>query len=116
MNSWHPPGGWLYQFKYVKNITYWGDMLIAVNALVAANYGTEATAYKGPNGDGTLDGRIIRNGTDTYGGTATEVVPLTILHHNDSHGNLMKGTYVGYTQLVTLINQERLQTLVVPCC
>ena len=96
------------QFKYVKNITYWGDMLNSVNAWVAANHGTIATAYKGPTGDGTLDGRIARNGTDTYGGTATEVVPLTILHHNDSHGNLMKGTYVGYTQLVTLINQERL--------
>jgi 2',3'-cyclic-nucleotide 2'-phosphodiesterase (5'-nucleotidase family) len=104
-----PAGGDGYGgFKYMKNITYWGDMLNAVNAFVAANYGTEATAYKGPNGDGTLDGRIIRNGGNTYTGTATEVVPLTILHHNDSHGNLMKGSYVGYTQLVTLIKQERL--------
>ncbi len=34
--------------------------------------------------------------------------PITILHHNDSHGNLVKGTYVGYTQLATLIKQERL--------
>jgi len=95
------------QFKYVKNITYWGDMLDSVNAWVAANHGTPATAYKGPNGDGLLDGRISRNGTNTYGGTATEVVPLTILHHNDSHGNLLQGTYVGYTNLVTAINQER---------
>ena len=36
------------------------------------------------------------------------IVPITILHHNDSHGNLVKGTYVGYTQLATLIKQERL--------
>ena len=36
------------------------------------------------------------------------IVPLTILHHNDSHGNLAKGTFVGYTQLATLIKQERL--------
>ncbi len=35
------------------------------------------------------------------------IVPLTILHHNDSHGNLYKATFVGYTQLATLIKQER---------
>jgi len=100
-----PAGGDGYNaFKYMTNITYWGDMLNAVNAYVSANYGTTATSYTGPNGDGTLDGRITRNGTDA-GGT---IVPLTVLHHNDSHGNLVKGTYVGYTQLVTLINQERL--------
>ncbi len=88
----------------MKNITYWGDMLNAVNAYVSANYGTPETAYKGPNGDGTLDGRIVRDGTDAGG----SIVPVTILHHNDSHGNLAKGTYVGYTQLATLIKQERL--------
>lgn len=93
-------------FKYMTNITYWGDMLNAVNAYVAAHY-TFATPYRGPNGDGTLDGRITRNGDgdDLY--EPGEVVPLTILHHNDSHGNLLKGAYVGYTQLATLINQER---------
>ena len=93
-------------FKYMTNITYWGDMLDAVNAYAEANY-TLAAPYKGPNGDGMLDGRITRdgNGNDTY--EAGEIVPLTVLHHNDSHGNLAKGTYVGYTQLVTLINQER---------
>ena len=76
-------------FKYMTNITYWGDMLNAVNAYVAANY-TLANPYKGPNGDGTLDGRITRNGDgdDTY--EAGEVVPLTILHHNDSHGRLLQ--------------------------
>ncbi|MHB8892832.1 MAG: bifunctional metallophosphatase/5'-nucleotidase [Candidatus Limnocylindrales bacterium] len=100
-----PAGGDGYNgFKYMKNITYWGDMLNAVNAYVAANYGTPATAYKGPNGDGTLDGRIIRDGNDAGG----SIVPITILHHNDSHGNLVKGTYVGYTQLATLIKQEKL--------
>jgi 2',3'-cyclic-nucleotide 2'-phosphodiesterase/3'-nucleotidase/5'-nucleotidase len=100
-----PAGGDGYSgFKYMTNITYWGDMLNAVNAYVAENYGTAATAYAGPNGDGTLDNRIVRDGTDAGG----SIVPLTVLHHNDSHGNLTKGSFVGYTQLVTLINQERL--------
>ena len=90
----------------MTNITYWGDMLNAVNAYVAANY-TSPTAYRGPDGDGTLDGRIALNGDgdDVY--EPASIVPLTILHHNDSHGNLAKGTYVGYTQLATLIKQER---------
>ncbi|MGZ8894508.1 MAG: 5'-nucleotidase C-terminal domain-containing protein, partial [Candidatus Aminicenantales bacterium] len=104
-----PAGGDGYNgFKYMKNITYWGDMLNAVNAYVAASYGTPATAYQGPNGDGTLDGRIVRDGDgdDTY--ETGEIVPVTILHHNDSHGNLAKGAFVGYTQLATLIKQERL--------
>ena len=99
-----PAGGDGYNgFKYMKDITYWGDMLNAVNAYVAANHGTPATAYKGPNGDGTLDGRIVRDGNDTSG----SIVPVTILHHNDSHGNLSKGSFVGYTQLATLIKQEK---------
>jgi len=100
-----PAGGDGYNaFKYMTNITYWGDMLNAVNAYVSATYGTPATAYMGPNGDGTLDGRITRDGTDAGG----SIVPLTILHHNDSHGNVYKGSFVGYTQLATLIKQERL--------
>jgi 2',3'-cyclic-nucleotide 2'-phosphodiesterase (5'-nucleotidase family) len=100
-----PAGGDGYNaFKYMTNITYWGDMLNAVNAYVGAHYGTPETAYAGPNGDGTLDSRIVRDGTDAGG----SIVPITILHHNDSHGNLAKGTYVGYTQLATLIKQERL--------
>ena len=100
-----PAGGDGYNgFKYMKNITYWGDMLNAVNAYVSANFGTPATAYKGPNGDGTLDGRIVRDGNDAGG----SIVPITILHHNDSHGNLAKGSFVGYTQLATLIKQEKL--------
>lgn len=100
-----PAGGDGYGgFKYMTGITYWGDMLNAVDAFVSATYGTSGTAYMGPNGDGTLDGRIIRDG-DNSGGS---IVPLTILHHNDSHGNLAKGSFVGYTQLATLINQERL--------
>ncbi len=60
--------------------------------------------YKGPNGDGMLDGRITRDGTDSGGG----ITPITVLHHNDSHGNLDLGAYVGYTQLATVIKQERL--------
>ena len=84
-----PAGGDGYSgFKYMKNITYWGDMLNAVNAYVAATYGTVETAYKGPNGDGTLDGRIGANGDNDTTYDTGEIVPLTILHHNDSHGNL----------------------------
>ncbi|MBI5354285.1 MAG: 5'-nucleotidase C-terminal domain-containing protein [Chloroflexi bacterium] len=105
-----PGGGDGYNgFKYMKNVTYWGDMLNAVNAYVGANYGTELTAYAGPNGDGTLDGRIAIDGDgDTVFDGGGEIVPLTILHHNDSHGNLVKTPYVAYPQLVTLIKQERL--------
>ena len=90
------------QFKYMKNISYWGDMLNSVNAWVEANY-TIDNPYQGPDDDGTLDGRIIRDGNDAGG----SIVPITILHHNDSHGNLVKGTYVGYTQLAAKITQER---------
>jgi 5'-nucleotidase/UDP-sugar diphosphatase len=90
------------QFKYMTNISYWGDMLDAVNAHVASTY-TIDNPYKGPDGDGTLDGRITRDGLDTGG----SIVPVTILHHNDSHGNLVKGPYVGYTQLAAKIAQER---------
>ncbi len=89
-------------FKYMTNISYWGDMLNAVNAYVSATY-SFANPYKGPDGDGTLDGRITRDGTDAGG----SIVPITVLHHNDSHGNLDQGAYVGYTQLATLIKQER---------
>ena len=94
-----PAGGDNYAgFKYMKNITYWGDMLNAVNDWVAANY-TEENPYLGPNGDGMLDGRITRE---------SDIVPVTILHHNDSHGRLLKsGSYQGLTQLATLIKQER---------
>lgn len=94
-------------FKYIANYTYWGDMLDGVNRWISHAYSTTLSAYNGPNNNGLPDGRITRNGTDTYGGTATEVVPVTLLHHNDSHGNLLKGAYVGYTQLATLIKQER---------
>jgi 5'-nucleotidase/UDP-sugar diphosphatase len=101
-----PAGGDGYNgFKYMTNITYWGDMLNAVDAYVMANYGTPATAYMGPNGDGTLDGRILRDGTEIP--DSGSIIPITILHHNDSHGNLAKGAYVGYTQLASLIKQER---------
>ena len=101
-----PAGGDLFAgFKYMVNTSYWGDMLNAVNAWVAAHY-TQANPYRGPNGDGQLDGRITRDGTDTP--DSGSIIPITILHHNDSHGNLVKGTYVAYPQLATLIKQERL--------
>ncbi|HEX9090816.1 MAG TPA: 5'-nucleotidase C-terminal domain-containing protein, partial [Anaerolineales bacterium] len=89
-------------FKYVTNITYWGDMLDGVERWVAANY-THDSPYSRD-----LDGRVNRNGTFTYDpNDVSQIVPVTILHHNDSHGNTYKGTFVGYTQLATLINQER---------
>ncbi len=98
-----PAGGDNYSaFKYMTNLSYWGDMLNAVNGWVSANY-TFANPYRGPNGDGQLDGRITRDGTDASG----SIIPITILHHNDMHGNMYKGAYVGYTQLATLIKQER---------
>ncbi len=104
-----PAGGDGYNgFKYMQSITYWGDMLNAVNSYVTANY-TLANPYRGPNGDGSLDGRITIDGDGDTVYDAGEIVPVTILHHNDSHGNLAKGTYVGYTQLATLIKQERLR-------
>ncbi len=106
-----PAGGDGYSgFKYMTNITYWGDMLDAVDSWVSANYGTALTAYEGPNGDGTLDGRIGLNGDgDTnYDPGLTEIVPMTVLHHNDPHGNLyINGSYAGLTQLATLIKQEQ---------
>jgi 2',3'-cyclic-nucleotide 2'-phosphodiesterase/3'-nucleotidase/5'-nucleotidase len=104
-----PAGGDGYSgFKYMTNITYWGDMLNAVDAYVSATYDTEETAYKGPNGNGMLDGRIGLNGNGDAVYDPGEIVPLTILHHNDSHGNLYKnGNYAGLTQLATLIKQEQ---------
>lgn len=84
-------------FKYVTNISYWGDMLDGVERWVADTYTPEAPYA------GALDGRIARNGTDSGGA----VLPVTVLHHNDSHGNLYKGRTVGFTQLATLIKQER---------
>jgi 5'-nucleotidase / UDP-sugar diphosphatase len=84
-------------FKYMKNITYWGDMLNAVVHWSSYAY-PEASPY-----NGVLDGRITRDGNNLGG----SIKPLTILHHNDAHGNLTKGTYVGYTQLASLIRQQR---------
>ena len=84
-------------FKYMTNITYWGDMLDQVNAWMSAHYPVATPYLRYP------DGRITRDGTDAGG----SIIPITILHHNDSHGNLVKTSYVGYTQLATLIKQER---------
>ncbi len=93
-------------FKYMQNITYWGDMLNAVDAYVSNHYGTPATAYKGPNGDGTLDGRITRDGTETSG----SIIPVSVLHNNDEHGRLVpvpaKKT-AGLDQLATVVKIER---------
>ena len=91
-----------YAFKYVTNISYWGDMLDGVERWVNYAY-THDSPY-----NGELDGRIFRNGTFEYNpANPDQIVPVTILHHNDSHGNADKGAYVGYTQLATLINTYR---------
>ncbi len=85
-------------FKYVADISYWGDMLDGVERWVSATY-TITTPYSG-----TLDGRIFRNGDDTGG----DIIPVTFLHHNDPHGRLLQaGTTPGLTNLATLINAER---------
>jgi 2',3'-cyclic-nucleotide 2'-phosphodiesterase (5'-nucleotidase family) len=86
-------------FKYIANYSYWGDMLDGVNRWVSKAYSTTASAYNGPNGDGLLDGRILKEST---------LIPVTVLHHNDSHGRLLQsGTTPGYTNLATAITQER---------
>jgi 2',3'-cyclic-nucleotide 2'-phosphodiesterase (5'-nucleotidase family) len=85
-------------FKYFKNNTYWGDMLDGVERWVSKTY-TVTNPY-----NETLDGRIARVGTAAGGA----IVPVTILHHNDSHGRLVKtGNFQGLTQLATLVKQER---------
>ncbi len=85
-------------FKYFKNNTYWGDMLDGVERWVNKTY-TKENPY-----NETVDGRITRVGTATSG----PIVPVTILHHNDSHGRLVKsGNFQGFTQLATLVKQER---------
>ena len=85
-------------FKYMTNLSYWGDMLDSVERWVSKTY-TKTSPYSGAR-----DGRIDREGTDTSG----PIIPVTILHHNDPHGRLLKsGSYPGLTQLATLINQER---------
>jgi 5'-nucleotidase/2',3'-cyclic-nucleotide 2'-phosphodiesterase/3'-nucleotidase len=90
-------------FKYMTNITYWGDMLDNVNRYVTAHY-SQTDPYTGPDGDGTLDGRVTQEGDNISG----PIVPITILHHNDSHGRLLQsGSTPGYTNLVTAIKQER---------
>ena len=83
-----PAGGDGYNgFKYMTNITYWGDMLNAVNAYVTANYGTPDT----PTRARTATARWTAASSATAPTPAARIVPLTILHHNDSHGNLAKG-------------------------
>ncbi len=85
-------------FKYVTNISYWGDMLDGVERWVSQAY-TITSPFSG-----TLDGRINRDGDDTAG----SIIPVNILHHNDPHGRLLpSGTYAGLTQLATMINNER---------
>jgi 2',3'-cyclic-nucleotide 2'-phosphodiesterase (5'-nucleotidase family) len=103
-----PAGGDGYNgFKYMQNISYWGDMLDSVNAWVKAQY-TSTTPYMGPSGDGSLDKRIEQDGDGDYTYDKGEIVPVTIMHNNDSHGNLVKtGTYTGLTQLASLITTER---------
>jgi 2',3'-cyclic-nucleotide 2'-phosphodiesterase (5'-nucleotidase family) len=60
-----PAGGDGYSgFKEMTGATYWGDMLNQVNAYVGVRYGTPDKAYRGPNNDGSFDGRITRAAPD----------------------------------------------------
>jgi 5'-nucleotidase len=45
-------------FRSMTDVTAWGDMLDLFNAWAVANHGG-SNPYLGPNGDGTLDGRIV---------------------------------------------------------
>ncbi len=85
-------------FKYMTNISYWGDMLNGVNHWVSTAYSTTTSAY-----NAGLDGRVVQD---------TNIIPVTILHHNDPHGRLLDNTsgsttYAGYSRLATLIKLER---------
>ncbi len=85
-------------FKYISDTSYWGDMLDGVERWVSATY-TISNPY-----NGTLDGRISRDGDDTGG----SILPITVLHNNDPHGRLLpSGSNPGLTQLATLALQER---------
>jgi 2',3'-cyclic-nucleotide 2'-phosphodiesterase (5'-nucleotidase family) len=95
-------------FKYMTNLWYSGDdQLNGVLRWITVTYPI-STPF-----NSALDGRIARNGTNTYNPLdPTQVVPVTVLHHNDPHGRLLDyvsgtTTYPGYTRLATLINQER---------
>ena len=68
----------------MTNISYWGDMLNAVNAWVNANYTRRTTPTRARMVMGSSTAASPRDGTDAGG----NIVPITILHHNDSHGNL----------------------------
>ncbi|WP_303773334.1 bifunctional UDP-sugar hydrolase/5'-nucleotidase [Anaerolinea thermophila] len=92
-------------FKYFKVLSYWGDMLNQVNNWMKNHYNPDVDPTKSPY-DRTVDGRIARDGDDTF--DTDPIIPVTILHHNDSHGRLLKsGSFQGYTQLATIIKQER---------
>ncbi len=99
-NDFLAPGGQdLYTgFKYIQNYEVYGDMLDLVNAAFKAAHPDAASAYTA-----ALDGRVTREGDNVSG----PITPVTILHHNDSHGNVDQGAYVGYTQLATIIRQQR---------
>jgi 5'-nucleotidase/UDP-sugar diphosphatase len=84
-------------FKYMTNISYWGDMLDGVERWVAEAYPITSPYME------ARDGRINREGDDTGG----PIVPVTVLFHADSHGNLQHPTYDDMAQLSTLVTQER---------
>ena len=62
-----PAGGDGYGgFKYMTNITYWGDMLNAVNAwVISALMAPRQPPTRAPMAMARLDGRIVRDGDDT---------------------------------------------------
>jgi 5'-nucleotidase / UDP-sugar diphosphatase len=84
-------------FRYMTNISYWGDMLDGVERWVSDAYPISSPFTEG------RDGRIKRVGTDAGG----PIVPVTLLFHGDSHGNLLSATYPDFAQLATIVNEQR---------
>jgi hypothetical protein len=60
-------------FRSMTDVTFWGDMLDLFDAWAATNHGG-SNPYLGPNGDGTLDGRIELS---TAGDTVPPVVTVS---------------------------------------
>ena len=89
----------------MTNITYWGDMLNAVNAYVAANYGTAGDRLHGPE---------RRRHARRAHHPRRRPMPAAASSRSPScttttrTATWPRARYVGYTQLATLIKQERL--------
>jgi 2',3'-cyclic-nucleotide 2'-phosphodiesterase (5'-nucleotidase family) len=67
-------------FRSMTDVTLWGDMLDLFDAWAMANHGN-SNPYLGPNGDGTLDGRIELSATgDTVPPVVTVSSPVSMTY------------------------------------